>query len=158
MPARTRPRPTGWSRQLRERLQAAREAKGWSQQKVADEIARELGKTTFSRKSVNSYEKFVNQPPIDVMAAWARAVGLRLQVDLIDSAVERQTIAVLPVVAPMAVELERLSDSDRDLVRRLVAALPGADERARRRIAGDVEQLEDEVRSLNPAEKRVKRA
>lgn len=73
---------TGHTRRLRAVLKNARERQGLSQQDVADEIARIVGKGSHTRSAISAYESFNRHPPINVFAAWARAVGMRLIVDL----------------------------------------------------------------------------
>jgi hypothetical protein len=85
---------TGHSRHLRNVLALARQEQQLSAQQVADRMARALGKDKLSGQSVLYYEGFQRHPPIDVFAAWARAVGYRLIVDLDKLGNERAQVLI----------------------------------------------------------------
>jgi transcriptional regulator with XRE-family HTH domain len=103
---------TGKSRQLRERLRAARERKGMTLEQVADQIAEYLGLDSFSAASVSHYEQFRRHPPVDVMAAWSRSVGMVLRVELDDADSERVQVLLRPDVARLARGMEAVSPED----------------------------------------------
>lgn len=105
---------TGRSRQLRERLRAARERRGLTLEEVADEIAKLLGLERFSAASVSHYEQFRRHPPVDIMAAWSRSVGMVLRVELDDVDSDRIQVLLRPEVARLARAMEAVQDP-RDL-------------------------------------------
>lgn len=94
-----------------------------SHQDVADEVARLLGLESFSAGSISNYEQFTRHPPIDVMAAWARAVGMKLTVDLVDAASERVAVPLKPRPAWIARALDGAEDDDLDVIETLVKRL-----------------------------------
>lgn len=57
-------------------LRAAREARGWSPERVALEVAVSEQRAVVSRMSIRRYEGGEMMPPLDVVVAWARAVGV----------------------------------------------------------------------------------
>jgi transcriptional regulator with XRE-family HTH domain len=120
---------TGHSRQIRERLRAAREREGLTLEQVADRIAEYLGMDSFSAGSVSHYEQFRRHPPIDVMAAWCRAVGMVLRVDVDDAASERLQVLLRPEVARLARAMEAVQPEDlaaiEAVLSRFVALDPG---------------------------------
>ncbi len=67
-----------------ERLRAARIDAGLSQREVANRLASMLGDSSRSSASVSAWEKRARRPPINVMAAWAEALGLQLVISLIE--------------------------------------------------------------------------
>lgn len=124
---------TGHSRELRDRLRERREKLGLHQKAVGELIGR-------TGASVSAYERFEQHPPVDVFAAWARSLGMRLIVDLDDS--ERVPVAVSPDLVETVRALNRLSTDDREIVARLITALPTMSRRERRILAGDLEDFE----------------
>ena len=118
-----RPVSRGHSRQLRRRLRAARLERGLTLQHVADFIAKAEGLKSLTDAAVSQWESFKRHPPVNLMAAWARAVGLRLIVDLDDRSGERVPVLLHPRTADLAREIDSLNDDDRayieDTVRRI---------------------------------------
>lgn len=117
------PKSTGASKMLRTRLRAKRLELGLTQQEVVDRIASITGERAPNRSALDHWEHFRRHPPISTYAAWARALGLRLVVELDDATSER-----VPVLVPreMAEEIKAytlLSPQDMamvaDMVRRL---------------------------------------
>ena len=101
------PYSTGHSRHMRAILADARRRLGLSAQDVADRIAALMLKDSFTGQSVRQYERFERHPPIDVYAAWARAVGYILKIDLdpIDSG-RSMVLIHSPDAATLARELD----------------------------------------------------
>jgi transcriptional regulator with XRE-family HTH domain len=116
-------RYTGHSRQLRARLRAARIERGMTLQNVADGIAQRLERESLTAAAVSSWETFVRHPAIDVMAAWARVVGLRLVVDLDDAKGERIPVLLHPRTADIAREIDAAPEADREMIRQFVERL-----------------------------------
>lgn len=81
---------------LRRQLRQRREDLGMSQADVGEAIGREIDESPPTKQAISNWERFVDQPRIDAFAAWARAVGLRLHVQLYDPAVERVAVRVPP--------------------------------------------------------------
>lgn len=101
---------------LRAQLIGARKARRWSLARAAKAIARELGKETMSKQALQQWEAFETHPRIDQFAAWARALGLRLDVDLIDPEDERVEVRIPPDMLEIVRRLEVLDPSDRELL------------------------------------------
>ena len=122
---------SGHTRRLRDVLTAERKARGWSTQRVADEIAADLSLSKMSGETVRLWETLASQPPIDRFAAWARVLGFRLIVDLDRSDAQRRPVLVR---TDEAAEVARLvDDMSRSERRQLLAYLnarsaPEADE------------------------------
>lgn len=118
---------TGHSRHLRDVLRAARERLGMSQREVAEAISERLDdERVVSSSAVSEWERFHRHPGIDVMAAWARVVGLRLIVDLDDLKTDRVHLSLRPRAAEVARLLDLLTDPDLQVVTSLVERLlPG---------------------------------
>jgi transcriptional regulator with XRE-family HTH domain len=123
---------TGRTRMLRQRLKARREALRLTQEQVADRIsadeirnahhpseAKPIGGT-----AVSNWETMYRNPKIHDFAAWARALGMRLIVDLDDQDSDR--VAVL-LPRGRALELAKaigtLNATDLDLVESFVRRL-----------------------------------
>ena len=123
--AMSRTNRTGHTEMLRRRLRARREELKLSQQDVADRIAAALGEPHRAATSVTNYEAMTRQPKINVFAAWARAVGLRLVVDLDDAESTRVPVLVQPDRAELAKALDVLDESDLAIVRGVIERLLG---------------------------------
>lgn len=81
---------SGHSRRLRDLLRAARERLNLDQAEVGRRVAERMERDKpYLKQSVSAWEKFEQHPGIDVFAAWARVLGLRLIVDLDDAKGER---------------------------------------------------------------------
>ena len=119
----------GHSRQLRLRLRAARKRLNLSHDDVAERVANTLGLDAKTGGSISHYEQFRRHPRIDVMAAWARAVGLRLIVDLDDADGKRIPVMLHARTAELARVLDNASDEDfamiRDIAYRILKVPPG---------------------------------
>ena len=109
---------SGHTLNLRKRMKAAREDRGLSQEDVALRIAKRLGKGRHDKSNIGKYEQNKRQPPIDVMAAWARAVGFKLHVDLAPQDGER----VFTLLSKDMAHLAREIDSAEPEVRALILA------------------------------------
>lgn len=107
---------SGHTRNLRQRFAVSREKKNLSQRQVAERIAQRLGKESHSKASISAYEKMTRQPPIDVMAAWARAVGWRLHVDALPFDDPRKWYAVTPEAGRIAMEIDAADPETRKAV------------------------------------------
>lgn len=107
---------TGHSRELRARLRAARLREGLTLEQVAGRIAELLGLESFSPAQVSHIEQFRRHPPIDVMAAHARAVGLRLVVDLTSEESDEVAVPLAPRVAWIARALKGADEEILDVI------------------------------------------
>jgi transcriptional regulator with XRE-family HTH domain len=114
---------TGHSRAIRARLRAARIEQGLSLQTVADRIAEILGRESLTAAAVSSWETFARHPPIDMMAAWARAVGMRLIVDLDSADSPRTPVLLRPETVDMARALDEAPGNYREIVRSILVNL-----------------------------------
>lgn len=108
---------TGHSKKLRDRLRAARKSRGLTQQQVCDLIMERMpdwyGRDVHVADStLSSWEKFQRHPPVDVMACWARVLGLRLIVELDDAKSTRVPVLLHPKTAEVARVLDNLSEDD----------------------------------------------
>jgi transcriptional regulator with XRE-family HTH domain len=101
---------TGHSKELRARLREARKRKGLTLEQVADSVAEYLGLDSFSAGAISHYEAFRRHPPVDVMAAWARAVDLKLVVDLTGAGSDDVGVPLPPRVAWIARALKGADD------------------------------------------------
>jgi transcriptional regulator with XRE-family HTH domain len=121
---------------LRKRLRAARKSAKMSQQQVADYIKADLGLDSLSKQAISQWETFVAQPTVDALASWARAVNLRLRINLVEPGDDR---VLVPVRREHVEAVERMEESDdltlvpvlvrqehADAVRSM-AAIPGED-------------------------------
>jgi transcriptional regulator with XRE-family HTH domain len=110
----------GHSRQLRRRLRAARLRLGLSHGQVAERVAKRLGIDSRTGGSISHYEEFRRHPRIDVMAAWARAVDLRLIVDLDDAEGKRIPVMLRHRTADLARVLDNATDEDFEMIQDIV--------------------------------------
>ena len=72
---------------------------------------------------MSAWEQFIRHPPIDVMALWARTVGLRLIVDLDDADGRRVPVLLRTDTAELARAIDTLPESDREVIRAMVARM-----------------------------------
>lgn len=109
-----------WMRGL---LIAEREARRWTLEQTARAIARELEIPSLKKQSFTAWESGDTKPRVDQFAAWAAALGLRLEVDLVRPGRDQVTVRLPPAIAPIARDLAMLAPDDLervyDLVRRL---------------------------------------
>ena len=112
-----------YSRHLRKIIRVARIDRGMSLQDVADAIAEITGEEPLSRQTIHHYEMFKRHPRIDMMAAWARAVGLRLIVEVVGLEDERIAALIRPRTARVAYLLDLLSDEDLETVEAIARRL-----------------------------------
>ncbi|MEQ1571433.1 MAG: hypothetical protein ABMA64_37750 [Myxococcota bacterium] len=97
---------------------------GLTQQQVADKITERLQlERPLSGSAVSEWERFGRHPAVNVMAAWARVVGLRLLVELDASTGPRIPVLVRPETADLARSIDLLSDEDRALVSSMVSRM-----------------------------------
>lgn len=109
---------------LRGVLIAERERRGWSLEQTARAIGRELGEGgSLTKQSLHAWEGFKVQPRIDQMAAWARALGLRLEVDLVDPRTETVPVQVPVSLASHVREIVALPADDLRMIVDLLARL-----------------------------------
>jgi transcriptional regulator with XRE-family HTH domain len=102
---------------LRGVLIAERERRGWSLSDTARAIAREMGAGGhLSKQSLDAWEKFRAQPRIDQFSAWARALGLRLEVDLVPREEGAVSVRLPKDVADIARQIVLLAPEDRSHV------------------------------------------
>jgi transcriptional regulator with XRE-family HTH domain len=127
------PDVTGWTRMLRQRLVARRKALGLTQEDVARIISadpvRNASPDASERKpigdtTISNWETLYRNPKMHDFAAWARALDLRLIVDLDDRSSDRVPV-LLPPGAPveLAKAIATLSDDDLALVEQFVRRL-----------------------------------
>jgi len=136
---------------LRGVLVAERDRRGWSLSQAARAIARELqavpsdtpgrrGKG-LTKQSLQAWEEFRVQPKIDQFAAWARAMGLRLEVDLAPRD-ESTVIARVPQdVADIALELTLVPAEERARIVGLAREIAKLDVDDREYIAETVRRI-----------------
>lgn len=97
---------------LRAVLIAERKRRGWSYEQLARAVAPKLGLERLSRQGVHAWEQPTTHPTLEQYAAWAAALGMALEVD---------------VVPPDGLVAVRVPRSAADTAR-LFAALPTADQ------------------------------
>jgi transcriptional regulator with XRE-family HTH domain len=105
---------------IRRILADRREKLGRSQQEVADAVAREIGKDSLSKQAISQWERFESQPGVDQLAGWARALGLRLSVEIVDPEDRRVSMPVRPDLVEVVSRLHDLSAGDLELITGLV--------------------------------------
>jgi transcriptional regulator with XRE-family HTH domain len=115
---------TGYSANLRQRLRLRREHLGITQQAAADMIAKEAGLDGMTKATLSKWETFQSHPRVDMFAAWARALGLRLYVDLRNPDDGRQHILVSEEVGRLASLLEDMAPEDRAALTRIIEGIP----------------------------------
>ena len=111
---------------LRAKLAAERQRKGWSLEQTARAVSRETGEG-LSKQSFHAWEQFRVQPKIDQLAAWARVLGMRLEVDLVWPDEDIVSVRMPAKIAPLARDLSTLSESDLRLVADTIARLKPAE-------------------------------
>lgn len=107
---------------IRAKLQAERKRRGWSLEQTARLIAKETG-DTLTKQSFHAWERFVTQPKVDQLAAWARVLGMRLEVDLVWPDEEAVSVRLPTSVAPIARDLASLRAEDLRLVSETISRL-----------------------------------
>ncbi len=100
------------------------------------EVGQRVGVTN---RSISAYERLTIDPPVDVFAKWARAVGMTLIVELTDQ-------DTVPVSVPVeAIETARLlanlDENELKLVGQLARVLPGISARDKFIIERDLEWM-----------------
>lgn len=115
-------RGTEHAKWIRAKLSAERARRGWSLEQTARAIARETG-GTLTKQSFAHWETFETQPKIDQLAAWARVLGMRLEVDLVWPDEEAVSVRLPIAVAPIARDLAALRPEDLRLVSDTIARL-----------------------------------
>lgn len=117
---------TGHTKRLRDLLRARREAIGLSQEQVGKMIAHRLGRDRpYTGAAVSSWEKLQSNPGVDVMAAWARALSLRLIVDLDEQHSARVPVLLSARVAEIARTLDMASEADLALIESMIDRITG---------------------------------
>lgn len=112
----------GHNKHLRDLLRAARERIGLTQQQVADRISDRLNlERRLTGGAVSEWERFTRHPAIDVMTAWAEAVGLRLVIELDGASGDRISVLVRPESADLPSQIGLLTPADRALVQNVLA-------------------------------------
>lgn len=114
------------ARWIHAKLVAERVQRGWSLQQTARAISKELGRS-LAKQSYTKWESFETQPKLDELAAWARAFGMRLEVDLVwpeeDAVSARLPVSVAAIarelgllrpaaLAPISLLIEQLKPAD----------------------------------------------
>jgi transcriptional regulator with XRE-family HTH domain len=113
---------TGYTRMLRERLRAARIARGMTQKDVAVEVQRRTGRTC-GDTTISNWETMARNPLVDEFAAWARAVGMRLVVDLEPEGSQRIPVMLDRDSAELAKAIDQLPPEKRAAVQAIVDQL-----------------------------------
>lgn len=124
------------ARWLRKRLTFARGKRGEpgyiTQKEVASRVAEVLRdsptwkrrkKKTLTKQAISLWEKDEVQPGVDELAAWTRAVNLRLWVDVYDPLDRTVEARVRIDLLRLIKELELLPATKLDLVKRMVREL-----------------------------------
>lgn len=112
------------ARRLRAELRARREALGLNVRDAAKLVGVELkDRESLSYQALSKWENDKVQPRIDQLAAWARALGLWLDVALLDPADNTVRVELPPHVVPLARLLARLSPADLELVQDMAERL-----------------------------------
>lgn len=111
------------AKKLRSELALARTRLGLSQQEVADRVALRVGLDSLSKQAISQWERFETQPRIDELAAWARAVGMRLDLTLLADEDDRATVRIPLGMVETVHRLQDLPGRDLELVMLLVALL-----------------------------------
>ncbi len=120
-----------WERLVQE-LTARRAEMGLDQRDVVRSLLEEEGDDADPRARatrISNWETMARQPRIDEFAAWARAVGMRLVVNLEPVESQRRAVMVEPDRADLAASLNRLdprklADAER-IVEWMFRATPG---------------------------------
>lgn len=123
-------RGTDHARHLRGLLIAERDRKGWSLEQVARAVARELDVEHVPKQTIHGWESFRTHPRIDQFAAWARALGMRLEADLVRESDEEVVIRLPRALASPVRDLTLLSNEDRAAIVHLVDRLTSSDQKS----------------------------
>jgi transcriptional regulator with XRE-family HTH domain len=107
---------------LRGLLIAERNERKWSLEQTARAIGRELGRS-LTKQSLNAWELGEVVPKVDQFAAWASALGLQLDLELVRPREDQVTVRLPAAIAPIARELTTLSSKDVSLISELVRRL-----------------------------------
>lgn len=113
-------RGTEQALRIRRILADRREKLGRSQQEVADAVAGELGKDSLSKQAISQWERFEQDLGVGQLAAWARVLGLRAQVEILDPEDRRVNMPVRPDLVEVISRLHDLTAEDLELISGLV--------------------------------------
>lgn len=80
---------------------------------VAEAIRNDIGTDRVSGSAVSEWERFNRHPAVDVMASWARVVGLRLVVELDDARSGRVAVLLRPRAAEIARAIDQVTDPEK---------------------------------------------
>lgn len=122
IPRITLPEPSGHTESIPATLRAARDALGLRQRDVAELLRRDFG-IDVGDTAVQSWEVGRNEPTIHVYARWARCVGKRLDVKILDAHAPTVTVEVPAALADAAAAVGELSPSKASAVETIVDAL-----------------------------------
>ena len=121
---------TGHARGLRLILREARLKKGLSAREVCEQIAAELQRlgdteaTPPSSTALYYWEAFERHPSIANFAAWARVLGFRLVVELVEANSERAAVLVrTDEAAEVARRVDRLPEVRRKAIVEVIRAM-----------------------------------
>lgn len=118
------PDTTDEAERLRQELVSERLRRGWSLEQTARAIVRHLPRgTTLSRQSFHLWERGPTQLRLDQYIAWAHALGMRLDCDVVPAQEDLTIVRVPGGVVELVKELAALDDRDRGLVSALVLRL-----------------------------------
>ena len=115
-------------RRLRKILVARRGALRRFQPEVGEAVAAILGRPGLTKQAISQWENLKTEPGIPEFDAWARALGMRLHVDLHDEDDKRIEVPVEPGLVETATRLNDLSEEDRTIVSGLVRRLSRDDD------------------------------
>ena len=107
---------------LRGLLIAERKRKKWSSARTAKAIGRVTGEG-LTRQAFAPWEKGEVTPKVDTFAAWASALGLHLDIQLLREGEDVVMVRLPSDVVPDARELSVLDPEDRRLIMQFVSRL-----------------------------------
>lgn len=108
IPRITLPEPSGHTESLPTTLRLAREELGLRQQDVAALLRRDFG-IEVGPTAIAAWEQGRNEPNIYTYARWARCVGKRVDMQILDADEDTQTVHVPAELADAAATLGQLS-------------------------------------------------
>jgi transcriptional regulator with XRE-family HTH domain len=110
---------------VRKQLRARRKELKMSQLEVAELIRVDLGWDSLTKQAISNWENFKDQPSIDAMAAWGRALGLQMKLSFIGRDDPRVMVPVRRESAEIIERFEALKDDQRAAVTATILAFSG---------------------------------
>lgn len=111
------------AQRLRQILKSRRAALKLRQEDVAILAAEHLGKASLTKQAISQWENAQTQAGVDELDAWARALGMRLRVDIYDAEDQRAGVMVDPPLVESVMRMNDLSGEDREIVIGIVKRL-----------------------------------